>query len=166
MFITLWSVLSTAMQRPMETQLLQVSALNFRSQVTCPVSLEAVKPQCPQGLLLGLNKFQLFKRCPLHLQLFSCVEKASPTPLIRLTLNPHGVGGHLISAFHGTPHLNTSFHEPQRGSLPLRSWPCHVTRLQWITRFGSDTREHVTGQNNDIDSLVVPKDLDHKTYTE
>lgn len=89
----------------METQLLHVSALNFRSPATCPVSLEAVMPQCPQGLLLGLNEFQLFKRCPLHLQLFPYVEKVSPTPLIRHlmeqtnTLNPHGVEGDVDTLF-------------------------------------------------------------------
>lgn len=158
----------------MKTQLLQVRVPKFRSQITCPVSLETVKPHCPQGLLLGLNKFLLFKRCPLHLQLFPCVEKASSTSLTRHLMEqtntkpPWGGGrcGYMKCRNKVSAHLNTYFHEPQRGSLPLRSWPLHTARLYLITRFESDTWEQVTGQNNHIDFLRVPKDLNHRTHTQ
>jgi len=56
-----------------------------------------------------------------------------------------------------SPHLNTYFHETQRGSLLLQSWPLHTTRFKLTTRFKRDTREGAAGQNDHIHSLTVKK---------
>ena len=107
-----------------------ISALNFRSQATCPVQPGDSEGSLPTRLPLGLDKFQLFKRCSLHLQLFPHVEQVSPTSFIRhlkeQANTKHMWGGRRYGHTTHTnkispPHLNTYFHETQRSSLSLRS---------------------------------------------
>lgn len=137
--------------------------LNFRSQDTCPK-----KPGDNEGSLrtrmsLGLDKFQLFKRYPLQLQLFPCVEQASPMTFIRYLKKQantkHVWGGRSYRQYTQIGYLFSPKHlfswNSEGLSLSLRSWSFHTIRLKSTTGFKSDMREgrqdrinHSTKQNN------------------